>query len=420
MAGIPDFLQSQYEETAVLDERPEPKTWLVRSREDGGFFVLKEVGADAYRFARRRIGVRNLHLATVRDAFEGQQGFFVLQEYISGETLEEILAKSGPLPKERALSYAVQLLEALEVVHREGIIHRDVTPANIIIGTDGFLRLLDFGISRVPDPEKSRDTQILGTAGYAAPEQFGFRQTDARTDLYAAGVVLNQMLTGHFPGEKLPEEKALAWIVERATALDPGNRYESAAQMRRDVRGALERAQRQMELMAAAETGKRSEGTGERSAQQAEQRAAEGTSGNRGRSVDGRSGAREEKSGIGPAANNRFAGNSDRKYRLPGFRTGRQWKKLVAFLVYAFCAIAIASFIWDAATAGLYPALELLGAAILFVVTPLFAGNMAYWDQHIPGVRNWSAPARAVFRGILAAVIFIAGSFVAVAGQGPR
>lgn len=92
-----------------------------------------------------------------------------------------------------------QLCQALAPLHRENIVHRDIKPENIVLGADSQVYLIDFGIARFEKAGRSADTTLLGTHGYAAPEQFGFCQSDARADIYSLGVVLNQVVTGAFP-----------------------------------------------------------------------------------------------------------------------------------------------------------------------------------------------------------------------------
>lgn len=99
-------------------------------------------------------------------------------------------------------------------MHKYSITHRDITPSNIIIGFDGVVKIIDFGISRLHKENAKHDTQVLGTEGYAAPEQFGFKQSDCKTDIYALGVLLNYMLTGHIPSEVMYRDGDVADIIK--------------------------------------------------------------------------------------------------------------------------------------------------------------------------------------------------------------
>lgn len=129
----------------------------------------------------------------------------LLEEYVQGDTLGEIL-QGGLLTAAQAKQITRQLCMALWVLHSLGVVHRDVKPDNVIIrGTEAVL--IDFDASRIYKNENREDTQILGTTGFAAPEQYGLSQSDGRADIYALGVLLNIMLTGEHPSGSLPAEE---------------------------------------------------------------------------------------------------------------------------------------------------------------------------------------------------------------------
>ena len=118
-----------------------------------------------------------------------------------------------------------QLCQALWVLHSMGVVHRDVKPDNVIIrGNEA--ALIDFDASRVYKNEIQEDTQILGTTGFAAPEQYGLSQSDGRTDIYALGVLLNIMLTGEHPSRKLAGGR-MGRIVQKCTMVNPNKRYKN-------------------------------------------------------------------------------------------------------------------------------------------------------------------------------------------------
>lgn len=148
----------------------------------------------------------------------------VTEEYIEGASLGRISLS------ERGLTRAfLELCQVLEFLHDHGILHRDIKPDNILLAPDGHIRLIDFDAAREPKANEAQDTRLLGTRGYAPPEQFGFAQTDARADLYALGATFRQLLG--------PVAREGRWrhILRRCTALDPKDRYASAGQIRRAV-----------------------------------------------------------------------------------------------------------------------------------------------------------------------------------------
>lgn len=151
--------------------------------------------------------------------------------------MEEIVGTACISP-ETAAGYMVELCKGLQLLHAHGIIHRDIKPANIMISFDGSLKIIDFDISRFSSADAPHDTTILGTAGFAAPEQFGFTQTDNKSDIYAAGVLFGFMMTG-----QLPDRRAItgpyAKIIQKCTMLDPEDRYPSVQALQLDIRTAV-------------------------------------------------------------------------------------------------------------------------------------------------------------------------------------
>ncbi len=172
--------------------------------------------------------------------------FFVM-EYVEGISLRDLLRRKKRLPPAQAARVAAQGLEALEFAHARGVVHRDVKPGNIICGSDGRVRLTDFGLSEVHDvsasgPRGAAPKLVPGTVMYMAPEQRRGQAVDGRADVYAMGVVLFEMLTGELPGgcdlpsemnSRIPPE--LDAIVKRATKSAAAHRYANAAAMRADL-----------------------------------------------------------------------------------------------------------------------------------------------------------------------------------------
>lgn len=161
-------------------------------------------------------------------------GITVLEEYIEGKRLSDILANNRILDKKTACLYASQICDALTFLHSIGVIHRDIKPSNIIIKDDGTAVLIDLSIARFIN-EKESDTQSLGTPGYAAPEQFGISQSSKATDIYGLGVLLNMMLTGSHPSVDLPKGR-LKKIVEKATSTQISKRYKDAEKMKKALK----------------------------------------------------------------------------------------------------------------------------------------------------------------------------------------
>lgn len=155
----------------------------------------------------------------------------VIEEYVAGMSLEDYLM-GQTIGKEKAVKIAVQICLALQCLHnhRPMIIYRDLKPENVMITPDEKVKLIDFDISRKYQEGKLRDTELLGTAGYAAPEQFGFLQTDNRTDIYAFGMVFQLMLAGKVSSQGIISGKYES-IIRKCTAIDPANRYQSVEEI---------------------------------------------------------------------------------------------------------------------------------------------------------------------------------------------
>jgi len=153
--------------------------------------------------ARFLVRLHHPNLPQVTDAFLEDDRFYVVMEYIEGVTLEarERLAGAGGLMPSTVVEWALQIADVLAYLHGQSppIIFRDLKPANVMIQADGRIRLIDFGIARRFQPGAVKDTNLLGSVGYSPPEQFGRHQTDTRTDIYAFGATLHNLLTGKDP-----------------------------------------------------------------------------------------------------------------------------------------------------------------------------------------------------------------------------
>lgn len=208
----------------TLKERADGAVRLVRCRETGRNMVLRQYRGDCSVY-RRLMAVDCPHLPKIYRVDEQDGMVTVLEEYIWGDSLEELL-QGCPMTPEEAAKIAAQLCAALEVLHGFGAVHRDIKPTNIILREDHAV-LIDFDAARIHKEEQSTDTRVMGTTGYAAPEQYGFAQTDARTDIYAMGVLLNVMVTGRHPSKVLVEGR-LRKIVETCVQVHADRRYPSA------------------------------------------------------------------------------------------------------------------------------------------------------------------------------------------------
>lgn len=209
-----------------------PDIALVKDVETGTVAVRKKLRAELLGVYERLKSVEQANLPRVYETEEYEWECFAYYEYIEGETLEDIVHE-GKYTIAQAEEWMEQLCAAMGALHamQPYVVHRDIKPENIIISNEGVLKLIDLGAARLFKDGKPCDTEQIGTRGYAAPEQYGFNQSDARTDIYAAGTVLH-VLMARF-GEAA---KAYNAVAARCTQLEPQNRYQSAKAMKTALR----------------------------------------------------------------------------------------------------------------------------------------------------------------------------------------
>lgn len=228
------YLQEVYKKLDKLGENQNKETWLVKSNIDKKLYIWKEIELDMTAIYQKLKMVSSKNLASVMELVRIDDKAIVIEEYISGDTLQELIP-SGGIGEGMAVNITRQLLEVLSVLHGQNIVHRDINPGNILLSTDGVVKLLDFGIAREPKEGQGKDTTILGTAGYAAPEQFGFQQTDGRSDIYSLGVLFYVMLTGRLPDGNIYCQPKYQNFIRKCISLEPRERYQSALEAYRDL-----------------------------------------------------------------------------------------------------------------------------------------------------------------------------------------
>lgn len=209
-----------------------PDIALVKDVETGTVAVRKKLRAELLGVYERLKSVEQANLPRVYETEEYEGECFAYYEYIEGETLEDIVHE-GTYTIAQAEEWMEQLCAAMGALHamQPCVVHRDIKPENIIISNRGVLKLIDLGAARLFKDGKLCDTEQIGTRGYAAPEQYGFNQSDVRTDIYAAGTVLHVLMARFGEGAK-----AYNAVAARCTQLEPQNRYQSAKAMKTALR----------------------------------------------------------------------------------------------------------------------------------------------------------------------------------------
>lgn len=234
-------LDDTYHVEQVLARGEDGITELV-TIDGAGPFVRKKIRQE---LARRNVWsalteCSSPRLPRVEATYELPEHFVVVYDFVPGRSLSKVIETDGPLTPEEATSLGIELCEAAEELHRHGIVHRDISPNNIVVAANG-AHLIDLGIARMRVEGASKDTTSLGTWGFASPEQYGFAQTDARSDVYSIGRVLGFALTGVRPDDEAYEQilkenldnapATLVHAITRACSFEPSARFQSATEM---------------------------------------------------------------------------------------------------------------------------------------------------------------------------------------------
>ncbi|HEX6702063.1 MAG TPA: Stk1 family PASTA domain-containing Ser/Thr kinase [Gaiellaceae bacterium] len=209
------------------------------------------------REAKNAAGLSHPNIVSIYDRGEAEGTYYISMEYLDGRSLKELILARGPAPISVAIDYARQILAALKVAHRQGLVHRDIKPHNVLVDGEGRLKVTDFGIARAGPSQMTEEGSIIGTAQYLSPEQAQGAPVTPASDLYSVGIVLYELLTGAVPfaGEtpvelamkhlsKTPDAPShlrpeiprdLDFVVMRALAKSPEERYASADEMDADL-----------------------------------------------------------------------------------------------------------------------------------------------------------------------------------------
>lgn len=211
----------------MLKENTRGSVCLIRHKATGRKLILRRFTGNAEVY-RKLLGLSCQNLPTIYEVVSRGSEHLVLEEFIEGDTLDFLLQDALFTPDETR-KIVTQLCRALWILHSMDAVHRDIKPENVILrGRDAVL--IDFDAARVHKPAHQNDTQVLGTIGFAAPEQYGLSQSDIRADIYALGILMNVMLTGEHPSKKLAEG-SLSRVVSRCTQVNPQKRYKNVLRL---------------------------------------------------------------------------------------------------------------------------------------------------------------------------------------------
>ena len=257
------LLHKRYEIMQTIGQGGMAAVYQARDTKHDTFCAIKEMSLSTVAPDERSQAIQNFlaearilsrlnhpNLPAFTDFFTEDARHFLVMEYVDGSTLEDLLERNGrPFSERRVLGWARQLCDVLEYLHSQQppVIFRDMRPGNVMVTPTGRIKLIDFGFARLHRKGASQDEQLLGTPGYAPPEQYGGAQTNERSDIYSLAMTLFQLMTcsisekgfglknihANFPFILPPVARAL----EKATSLGPEDRYESIVVFRRALLG---------------------------------------------------------------------------------------------------------------------------------------------------------------------------------------
>lgn len=219
-----EYYLLKYEELSVLSDTKKCRTSLMRNKDTGELVVKKEMGKESFSVYSLLKSIKNKNLIKVLECFRDEDKTIEIEEYVNGKRLDDYF-REKKATLEQVVDVGIALCEGLAPMHKLNLVHRDIQPKNIIITNEGSLKIIDFDISRKENENATHDTTLLGTVGYAAPEQYGFAQTTNRSDIYSIGAVLKE----------LSSFSELDKIVAKCMEMDPANRYENVEQLENEL-----------------------------------------------------------------------------------------------------------------------------------------------------------------------------------------
>ena len=237
---LPARITARFHVKACLYSGPQKEIYLLLSQDSQQSYVLKQLPIDLNHANEAEYTLLKCldhpGIPTAVELFEEDGFSYFIRSYARGEPLHQLVKAYGIFTGTEIADIALQLCDTLIYLHAQKppVIHRDIKPQNVIRAPDGTVCLIDFGISRRFDPEASQDTVFIGTSNTAPPEQFGYAQTDVRSDIYALGILMIYLSTGRYERSCVRDMPVgLANIAEKCTQFAPRDRYDSAARLKR-------------------------------------------------------------------------------------------------------------------------------------------------------------------------------------------
>ncbi|MCB5955847.1 serine/threonine protein kinase [Enterococcus sp. CWB-B31] len=335
--GVPSQAKNGYKQIERLTDKV-GSPMLVRNIETQEFWVQKEYPFILKESLVSLQQIKHSNLPKIDKIVEEDGKIYLYEEYIHGKTLSELIYSSDSMTGREVMEISLAILNGLTELHKQGLIHRDIKPSNVMISNDQIIKLIDFDAVRRISGNKETDTVQLGTVGFAAPEQFGFAETDARSDIYSLGVLMNVCLVRDYPRNKLPEDLFLRKIISRAVKMDPKDRYQNVVEMREAILFELKK-EREVYTKEKNEQNKLSEAAFVSEAKLSPESEMQNTSKIRLQKISFKNDNSDfsyKKEKVVKKHDNSFF----KKY-IPGFRTGKRWKRNIAIIAYVVLFIGI-------------------------------------------------------------------------------
>jgi len=238
--NIPEIIRQYYDFLSCLGFGESKELYIVQNKQTGDKGILRvtkgEAGEDASDEARILRGLDHPAIPKIIGEWEDGGRTFMLREYFDGLTLHALVKGQGVLKSGRIIDIAAEICGILRYLGRQAppVVHRDIKPENILLAKDGGVKLIDFGIARQFSPGSAKDTKIIGTEPYMAPEQFGYEQTDGRADIYSLGVAMIYMATGGTDKSNLKKTypyRPLVPIIRKCIKKDRDRRFSDASRL---------------------------------------------------------------------------------------------------------------------------------------------------------------------------------------------
>ena len=225
-AHITAYIETAFLKIRLLKSSDKGEVWLA-SEKSGRLVIRKRIAWTGLPYAMLKEKGYPL-IPRILHCIEEDGETLVVEEYVQGESLLDRIGRKAYLSEREAGNILLQLCDGLAPIHAQGIVHRDIKPSNLILQSGCIIRLIDFDAARTVKEHSGEDTMHLGTKGYAPPEQFGYGQTDARSDIYSIGITLRESMPEGYGGY-------LAKVFARCTEIDPDRRYRNVQELRRAV-----------------------------------------------------------------------------------------------------------------------------------------------------------------------------------------